>query len=290
LQYATLCSAAGSAYYELNQLQECRKNWEKYLGISEAKLEKNDLELSSAYHNMGNLESASKNFDEAMEYFKRAIAIRVEGGNVRDDTAAILLAVSYLCVSRVHFLKEDYETALNMCAQSEALFFRTSGANAQFMAHVHYAYGNIDFAQKRWAAAKRAYDASLKIGLASFPIHPITAAAYYSLGCVEYELGHLENAKAYLDKAMAIAELRSPDRDDGTMARIMWKKSMALESDAYGTFQDEATELRIRADLALRKLTTNGEGGIVLSLDDEGNADQAEVEDAYDSLVPGYFR
>lgn len=83
---------------------------------------------------MGNLESASKNFDEAMEYFKRAIAIRVEGGNVRDDTAAILLAVSYLCVSRVHFLKEDYETALNMCAQSEALFFRTSGANAQFMA------------------------------------------------------------------------------------------------------------------------------------------------------------
>lgn len=89
---------------------------------------------------------------------------------------------------------------------------------------------------------------------------------------------------------MAIAELRSPDRDDGTMARIMWKKSMVLESDPYGTFQDEATALRIRAELALRKLTTNGEGGIVVSLDDEGNADQGEVEDAYDSLVPGYFR
>lgn len=65
---------------------------------------------------------------------------------------------------------------------------------------------------------------------------------------------------------------------------------MVLDSDTYGTFQDEATQLRIRADLALRKLTTNEEGGIVLSLDDEGNADQAEVEDAYDSLVPGYFR
>jgi hypothetical protein len=89
---------------------------------------------------------------------------------------------------------------------------------------------------------------------------------------------------------MAIAELRSPDRDDGTMARIMWKKSLVLESDTFGTFQEEATELRIRAELALRKLTTNGEGGVVLSLDDEGNADQAEMEDAYDSLVPGYFR
>lgn len=82
---------------------------------------------------MGNLESASKNLDEAMEYFKRAIAIRVDGGNGKDDLAAILLAVSYLCVSRVHFMKEDYETALNMVAKSEALLFRTSGANA-FMA------------------------------------------------------------------------------------------------------------------------------------------------------------
>jgi len=89
---------------------------------------------------------------------------------------------------------------------------------------------------------------------------------------------------------MAIAELRSPDRDDGTMARIMWKKSLVLESDTFGTYQDEATELRIRAELALRKLTTNGEGGVVLSLDDDGNADQTEMEDAYDSLVPGYFR
>jgi hypothetical protein len=70
----------------------------------------------------------------------------------------------------------------------------------------------------------------------------------------------------------------------------MWKKSLVLESDTFGTFQEEATELRIRAELALRKLTTNGEGGVVLSLDDEGNADQAEMEDAYDSLVPGYFR
>ena len=89
---------------------------------------------------------------------------------------------------------------------------------------------------------------------------------------------------------MAITELRSPDRDDGTMARIMWMKSRVLEGDTFGTYANEATELRNRADIALRKLTTNGEGGIVLSLDDEGNADQNEVEDAYDSLVPGYFR
>ena len=155
---------------------------------------------------------------------------------------------------------------------------------------MHYAYGNIDFAQKRWAAAKRAYEASLRIGLASAPIHPITAAAYYSLGCVEHERRNIENARAYLDKAMAIAQLRSPDRDDGTMARIMWKTSQVLESETFGTFQDDATELRIRAELALKTLTAKGEGGIVFSVDEEGNADRDEIEDAYDSLVPEYFR
>ena len=60
---------------------------------------------------------------------------------------------------------------------------------------VHYAYGKIDFAQGRWASAKRAYEASLRIGLATAPIHPITTAAYYGLGCVERERGNLDNAK-----------------------------------------------------------------------------------------------
>jgi TolA-binding protein len=60
---------------------------------------------------------------------------------------------------------------------------------------VHYLYGNIEFAQKKWRQAKRCYDDSLRIGLASAPIHPITAAAYYSLGCVEFEMKHHDNAR-----------------------------------------------------------------------------------------------
>lgn len=89
---------------------------------------------------------------------------------------------------------------------------------------------------------------------------------------------------------MAIAQLRSPDRDDGTMARIMWKKSQVLESDTFGTFLDDASELRIRAELALKTLSAQGQGGIVFSFDDDGSPDPDEMEDAYDSLVSGYFR
>src|SRR6266536_852663 len=84
---------------------------------------------------MGILESTSDNLVEAMDYLKRAVAIRTEAG----DAAAALLANSYLCMSRVHYLWGEYETAFNVLGQSEALFFRTAGADAHFMAQ----YGPI---------------------------------------------------------------------------------------------------------------------------------------------------
>jgi hypothetical protein len=45
LQYATLCNTVGGAYYELNQLLNCRKSWETCLQIREAKLPAGNLEV-----------------------------------------------------------------------------------------------------------------------------------------------------------------------------------------------------------------------------------------------------
>ena len=89
---------------------------------------------------------------------------------------------------------------------------------------------------------------------------------------------------------MTIAQLRSPNRDDGTMARIMWKTSKVMEDDTYGTYAKEAEELRIRAEVAQKTLTHNGEGGVIIAIDGEGNLDAGEEEDSYNALVPGYFR
>jgi hypothetical protein len=59
------------------------------------------------------------------------------------------------------------------------------------------------------------------------------------------------------------------------MARIMWKKSVVLESDMCRTFQNIANELRTRAEITCKQLAGSGEGDIVIALD---------------VLVPGYFR
>jgi hypothetical protein len=87
------------------------------------------VKRSNSYHNMGQLESATQNPEKAMEYLMKAIDIRIDAG----DTAASLLANSYLCLSRAYIIQGKHQAAFNSLAQSEALYFRTAGADAHFM-------------------------------------------------------------------------------------------------------------------------------------------------------------
>ena len=191
LQYAHLCNTAAGAYYELNQMADCRTNWEKALAIRELLLPEDDIERSDSYHNMGNLESSCDNLDKAMWYFNRAVQVR----RAKGDSAASKLALTNLSIGRVHWLRDEYAEASLMFAQSEALFSRTDGDDTQFMAYVHLSYGNVEYEQNRYSSAKQNYNDCLKIALAGTAIHPITAAAYYSLGCVEFKLKHHDVAR-----------------------------------------------------------------------------------------------
>lgn len=95
-----------------------------------------------------------------------------------------------------------------------------------------------------------------------------------------------QNARANLDKARAIAELRSPARDDGTIARILWKIAKVLDEEPLGG--TDSLALRTRAEVARAKLMAQGEGSIPVYDDD---ATETEIEEAsYDALVPGYYR
>jgi tetratricopeptide (TPR) repeat protein len=79
---------------------------------------------------MGNLEAATGDYDKAMEYFDRAVKIRLAQG----ETAANQLALLYLYIGRVHTQRGDYDKALMMFSQAENLFVRTLGAEKHHMA------------------------------------------------------------------------------------------------------------------------------------------------------------
>lgn len=92
-----------------------------------------------------------------------------------------------------------------------------------------------------------------------------------------------------LNKALTIAELRSPNRDDGPIARIVWTMAKVLDSDTLGRYAEEATRLRNRAALAQQKLIAGGEGGEIRVPENE-TGDRDLEEDSYDALVPLFYR
>jgi len=92
-----------------------------------------------------------------------------------------------------------------------------------------------------------------------------------------------------LKKALTIAELRSPNRDDGPIARILFTQAKVLESDIFGKYQEEAEALRARAATAQQELLSAGEGGGIPVLN-ENHADYDIEDDSYDALVPLFYR
>jgi hypothetical protein len=94
--------------------------------------------------------------------------------------------------------------------------------------------------------------------------------------------------RAHLEKARSIAELRSPSRDDGTIARIIWMQANVMREDVLSA--GAADQLRIRAEVALNNLTEKGEATPLTQYDKEGNVVVPDEETLYDALVPGYFR
>ncbi|KAH7416715.1 P-loop containing nucleoside triphosphate hydrolase protein [Cadophora sp. MPI-SDFR-AT-0126] len=271
LNYATLCSIEGWASYELNDLEGCRKNFETASRIHDKLLSDDDIEKSSSLHHMGVLECASGDLDVALKYFTRAVSIRIQGG----DSASNLLANTYLRMSRVYFNQHDYNNALEVLEKAEVF--------------IHYAYGNIHYARRDWDLARKSYSRCLGIANAKTSIHPITAAGYYRLGCVEFKLKHEKLALEYLRKALSIARLRSPGRDDGTVARILWITAIFLEG-AGAASNAEISSMRKAAEAAFQDPRNHGDGMLILTLDDTGEADEQELEDAYDKLVPEFFR
>lgn len=79
---------------------------------------------------MGNLEYASENHAEAMRYLDLAIELRSKAG----EKGANLLAISYLCIARVYYVRQDYPVAFQKLSIAEDLLVKTVGPQAHFMA------------------------------------------------------------------------------------------------------------------------------------------------------------
>jgi hypothetical protein len=86
--------------------------------------------VGGIYNNFGNLELATGNPKWATENYEKAIQIWVAGG----DDAADQLALTHLCLGRVHTLRNNIDDAMKSTNLAETLFLHTTGADKGFMA------------------------------------------------------------------------------------------------------------------------------------------------------------
>lgn len=82
--YAHLLNTIGCCNLELSDLGRCRQAWNKALAIREAwaktKSPGAEEEWANQLNNYGNLESAERNYESALEYFAKAKEIRLRLG------------------------------------------------------------------------------------------------------------------------------------------------------------------------------------------------------------------
>ncbi len=105
---------------------------------------------------------------------------------------------------------------------------------------------------------------------------------------MEFHLTNLPFYRGHLEKARSIAELRSPTRDDGTIARILYMLARVMQNNVLTAAQ--AQPLQTRAEMARANLMGRGESAPLDVYDPDGNL---EVEDElvfYNLLVPVFFR
>jgi tetratricopeptide (TPR) repeat protein len=199
-----------------------------------------------------------------------------------------MLGLNYLQIGRVHFQKgkEHYSLAYDLYQKAEGIFNKRVGQNRSYIADLHFAYGNLEFAEEDFMAAARSYELCRRISMDYNPLHPLTSAACYKLACTAFEQNHHKKALNLLDRALEIADIRSNGTVDGTCARILWKKAEILLDDPLGNRREDGH--RLKNDVEFKHKEIAESLGIDARLEDLEESE--DKEKSFDLLVPGYFR
>ena len=284
LLYSHLANTIGCAFYEINNLKKSRINFETARELREKHLPENDLRVAVSLANLGNVETAEGNYDEAQILFEEAARIR------EPQKQPLTLGLTFLQLGRLWFLRNEFDQARRMYSSADACFAKQGAEDPLYIAHLNYAYGNLELEKtltSRQVSSTEGYEQALRYYLqckeacdAHAPCHPLAAANFYKLACTEFAMEHPKKALSYLEKAFNVAEIRSAGEIDGTVARILWKKSEILTED----------DIRREEGVKLRKEVTAAHENIVDALCLTFDADELYTDKAFDMLVPGYFR
>lgn len=115
-----------------------------------------DLEVAAILANIGNVESAEGNCDEAQDLLERAAMIREQDGGPFEESE--MLALTFMQLGCVSALRGDRDHAWKMYQKLEGYLLRKAGYNDGFLAHLTYPYDNLEYDRKRYKQALGYYN------------------------------------------------------------------------------------------------------------------------------------
>lgn len=253
---ANAYSHIGSLYGDMNEPNIAMEYHLKALAIRE-KLPGNPM-IAESYNNLARLYSRNGDYEKAIDYYRRVIAIdRAEKGveniytatfydnlgvvygRMNENDSAMYyfqkacalrekllsdthpyLAISYYNIGTIYNRMKDYETALVYFYKTIAIEEKTLGPEHPSLASSYNNLGNVYRNMKDYPKALEYYTKSLNIYLMNFgENNPKTAGAYTQVGSVYTILGENDKALGCYDRALAIYE-KAYGKDSPRLARI----------------------------------------------------------------------
>ena len=194
-----------------------------------------DADAAKSYNHIGRVYEAQGDYDRAMEYFLKALAIREKVlGTEHSDTAA-----SYNNIGLVYDYKDDYDRALEYHLKALAIYEKVLGTEHSATA---MSYNNIGIVY----AVKGDHDRALEYHLKALAIrekvlgteHSDTASSYNNIGNVCYDKGDYGRALEYYLKAYNVYKKKlGADHPDTKMAeRNINRVKSAMGEKRRGNF------------------------------------------------------
>ena len=176
------------------------------------------LQVASYYTGMGVAHYGLGHWTEALEAHRQALAIKEKALGPENPSVATSLANT----SKVLIKLGQLDEAAAMAERAVAIVEKRQGPGHSDVAHAVMAVAEIAFLRGRLDEARAAYQKAADIfARAGGPDNPFVGDALAGVGQVALAQGRFGEAEATLDRALAIAEGRTADREKVARMRIL---------------------------------------------------------------------
>ena len=157
--------------------------------------------VSCIYHNIGLLHRHLSDYQQAKEYYERALSIQLN--TLGPDHVEV--ATTYHNMGTLHCNLGNNQQAKKYCERALSIRLNKLGPDHVDVAHTYHIMGTLHRHLGDYRQAKKYYLRALSIRLNKVrPDHVTVARTYHSLGILHRDLGDHQQAKEYYERALSI--------------------------------------------------------------------------------------